>query len=66
MFARIDAADAMTTGPIEFSDDGRELYWLDSRGRDKAAVIAQDMATGATRLLAETRGPISSKRRSIR
>ncbi len=53
LFARIDAADAMTTSPIEFSDDGRELYWLDSRGRDKAAVVAQDMATGATRLLAE-------------
>jgi dipeptidyl aminopeptidase/acylaminoacyl peptidase len=53
LFTRIDAADTMTTSPIEFSDDGRELYWLDSRGRDKAAVIAQDMATGATRLLAE-------------
>jgi dipeptidyl aminopeptidase/acylaminoacyl peptidase len=52
-FARIEAADAMTTRPIEFSDDGRELYWLDSRGRDKAAVTAQDMATGATRVLAE-------------
>jgi dipeptidyl aminopeptidase/acylaminoacyl peptidase len=52
-FVRIEAADAMTTKPIEFSDDGRELYWLDSRGRDKAAVVAQDMATGATRVLAE-------------
>ncbi len=37
----------MTTRPIEFSDDGKELYWLDSRGRDKAAVVAQDMASGA-------------------
>jgi dipeptidyl aminopeptidase/acylaminoacyl peptidase len=53
LFARVESADAMTTRPIEFSDDGRELYWLDSRGRDKAAVIAQDMATGATRLLAD-------------
>ena len=52
-FARIEAADAMMTKPIEFSDDGRELYWLDSRGRDKAAVIAQNMATGASRVLAE-------------
>ena len=52
-FARIEAADAMTTRPIEFSDDGRELYWVDSRGRDKAAVVAQDMTTGATRVLAE-------------
>src|SRR5215470_3578574 len=53
LFTRIDAADTMTTRPIEFSGDGRELYWLDSRGRDKAAVTAQDMASGATRLLAE-------------
>jgi dipeptidyl aminopeptidase/acylaminoacyl peptidase len=53
LFARIDAQDAMTTRPVEFSDDGRELYWLDSRERDKAAAVAQDMATGATRVLAE-------------
>src|SRR5262245_32569065 len=52
-FTRIEAADAMMTKPIEFSDDGRELYWRDSRGRDKTAVVAQDMATGATRVLAE-------------
>ena len=51
--AQIDMADAMTTRPIEFSDDGKELYWLDSRGRDKAAVVAQDMATGGMRILAE-------------
>jgi dipeptidyl aminopeptidase/acylaminoacyl peptidase len=53
LFARIEAADAMTTRPIEFSDDGGELYWRDSRGRDKAAVVAQDMTTGATQVLAE-------------
>lgn len=53
LFARIDMADAMNTRPIEFSDDGKELYWLDSRGRDTAAVVAQDLATGATRVLAE-------------
>jgi dipeptidyl aminopeptidase/acylaminoacyl peptidase len=52
LFAKIDMADAMTTRPIEFSDDGRELFWLDSRGRDKAAVVAQDLATGARRELA--------------
>jgi dipeptidyl aminopeptidase/acylaminoacyl peptidase len=52
LFAKIDMADAMTTRPIEFSDDSKELFWLDSRGRDKAAVVAQDLATGATRELA--------------
>ena len=43
----------MSTRPICFRDDGKELYWLDSRGRDKAAVVAQEMASGRTRLLAE-------------
>jgi dipeptidyl aminopeptidase/acylaminoacyl peptidase len=53
LFVKIDMADAMTTRPIEFSDDGKELSWLDSRGRDKAAAVAQDLASGATRVLAE-------------
>ena len=53
LFTRIDMADAVGTRPIEVSDDGRELYWLDSRGRDKAAVVAEDLATRATRVLAE-------------
>jgi len=52
-FTRIDTADAMTTRPIEVSDDGTELYWLDSRGRDKAAVVAEDLNTGAKRVLAQ-------------
>jgi dipeptidyl aminopeptidase/acylaminoacyl peptidase len=51
-FAKIGMADAMSTQPIEFSDDGKELYWLDSRGRDTAAAVAQDLASGATRALA--------------
>jgi dipeptidyl aminopeptidase/acylaminoacyl peptidase len=52
-FARIGADDAKATSAIEFSDDGRELYWLDSRGRDTAAVVAQDLESGALRVLAE-------------
>jgi hypothetical protein len=52
-FARVEMADAMATRAVDFSDDGRELYWLDARGRDTAAVVAQDMATGTTRVLAE-------------
>ena len=53
LFTRIDMADTMTTRAIEFSDDGRELFWLDSRGRDKAVVVAEDLKTGAKRILAE-------------
>jgi dipeptidyl aminopeptidase/acylaminoacyl peptidase len=53
LFTRIGADDAKPTRAIEFSDDGRELYWLDSRGRDTAAVVAQDLESGALRVLAE-------------
>src|SRR5215469_234479 len=52
-FARISADDAVATRAIEFSADGRELYWLDSRGRDTAAVVAQDLDSGTMRVLAE-------------
>ncbi len=53
LFSRIGAEDAMASRAIEFSADGSELYWLDSRGRDTAAVIAQDLASGTMRVLAE-------------
>jgi dipeptidyl aminopeptidase/acylaminoacyl peptidase len=52
LFGRVGAEDATTTRAIEFSADGRELYWLDSRGRDTAAVVAQDLASGTVRVLA--------------
>ena len=52
-FSRIGAEDAVATRAIEFSADGSELYWLDSRGRDTAAVVAQDLASGTMRVLAE-------------
>src|SRR5262250_3449087 len=45
-------ADAMSTRAIEVSDDGTELYWVDSRGRDTAAIVAEDLGTGARRVLA--------------
>jgi dipeptidyl aminopeptidase/acylaminoacyl peptidase len=53
LFSRIGAEDTKATRPIEFSAEGRELYWLDSRGRDTAAVVAQDLAGGTMRVLAE-------------
>jgi dipeptidyl aminopeptidase/acylaminoacyl peptidase len=52
-FSRVGAEDAMATRAIEFSADGRKLYWLDSRGRDTAAVVAQDLETGTVRVRAE-------------
>jgi hypothetical protein len=53
LFSRIGAEDAVATRAIEFSADGRRLYWLDSRGRDTAAVVAQDLESVAMRVLAE-------------
>jgi dipeptidyl aminopeptidase/acylaminoacyl peptidase len=55
LFNRIGTEDAMATRAIEFSADGRQLYWLDSRGRDTAAVVAQDLVSGTVRVLAEDR-----------
>ena len=45
--------DSQTTQPLGFSTDGRTLYWLDARGRDTAAALAMDWATGRFTLLAE-------------
>lgn len=45
--------DSLTTNPAGFSTDGKTLYWIDSRGRNTAALIAQDTATGNTRVLGE-------------
>ncbi|MEJ7776730.1 MAG: prolyl oligopeptidase family serine peptidase [Sphingomicrobium sp.] len=46
-FEQVSLDDSMSTAPIGYTADGKTLYWLDSRGRDTAALIAQDVATGA-------------------
>jgi dipeptidyl aminopeptidase/acylaminoacyl peptidase len=45
--------DALTTAPAGYTSDGATRYWIDSRGRNTAALFAQDTATGARRLIAE-------------
>ena len=45
--------DALTTGTAGYTTDGSTLYWLDSRGRNTAALFAEDTATGARTLIAE-------------
>ena len=45
--------DALTTGMAGYTTDGKTLYWLDSRGRDTAALYAEDTATGQRVLVAE-------------
>ena len=50
-FMAISAEDAMTTGPIGFDKTGTTLYARDSRGRDTAALVAIDIATGDKRII---------------
>ncbi|HSG56270.1 MAG TPA: S9 family peptidase [Paracoccaceae bacterium] len=45
--------DSLSTHMAGYTTDGATLYWLDSRGRDTAALYAEDTATGTRTLLAE-------------
>ena len=53
-FARIPAEDSLNTAVLGLTRDGKTLHWLDSRGRDKGALIAQDLASGKARVLGES------------
>jgi len=44
--------DFFTTNPVGFNKDGSVLYWADSRGRDKAALVKMDVATLKTEVIA--------------
>ena len=45
--------DALSTGAAGYTTDGAILYWFDSRGRNTAALYAEDTATGTRTLIAE-------------
>ena len=45
--------DALTTGVAGYTTDGKTLYWIESRGRNTAAVIAENTETGEKRVIAE-------------
>ena len=51
-FIRVPIGDIDATRLIDMSADGNTLYFIDSRGRDKAALFAMDMKTRETKLLA--------------
>jgi dipeptidyl aminopeptidase/acylaminoacyl peptidase len=51
--ARVGLDDALTTAPLGFTTDGKTLYWNDSRGRDTAALVAQDVASGKSTVVAQ-------------
>ncbi len=52
-FTSISMADSLTTAPVGFDRTGTVLYMLDSRNRDTAAVVAVDISSGNSKLLAE-------------
>ena len=52
-FGRTGLEDSLTTSPAGFTTDGKTLYWLDSRGRNTAALIAMDVETGEKRVIAQ-------------
>lgn len=52
-FSSTALVDSLTTSPAGFTTDGKTLYWIDSRGRDTSALLAQDVASGAKTIVAE-------------
>ncbi len=52
-FTSTEMEDSLTTNPAGYTNDGSILYWLDSRGRNTAALFAEDVATGERTLIAE-------------
>ena len=52
-FATIGLEDSQTTQPLGFTTDGKTLYWLDSRNRDTAALVAQDVASNRQTVVAQ-------------
>ncbi len=48
-----DADDALTSGPVSFSLDGKSIYLLDSRGANAAPLVEMDIASGNTNVIAQ-------------
>ena len=46
--------DSLTTRPAGYNISGDTFYWLDSRDRNTAALIAQDVETGEKRIVAQS------------
>jgi dipeptidyl aminopeptidase/acylaminoacyl peptidase len=49
----ISAEDALTSGPVAFSEDGQSLLALSSVGADTGRLVRLDLATGEQQVLAE-------------
>jgi dipeptidyl aminopeptidase/acylaminoacyl peptidase len=53
-FATVPGDDALTTEPLFFGPGNKSIYMLDSRGRDKSALVLVDVKTKARTLVAES------------
>jgi len=53
-YTNVGLDDSLTTEMAGYTTDGKTLYWVDSRGRDKAALIAEDVASGKKKIIAES------------
>jgi dipeptidyl aminopeptidase/acylaminoacyl peptidase len=52
-FLTVPIGDLDSTDLLDFSDDGNTLYMIDARGRDRAALVAFDMASRQSKVLAQ-------------
>lgn len=52
-FMNIDYQDSATTFPLGFDRTGNVLYMSEGRGRNTAALLARDLLTGKTEILAQ-------------
>ncbi len=52
LYTKIPQQDSLTTSPVGFDKSGRILYWLDSRGRDTAALRSTNLDNGETEIIA--------------
>lgn len=50
---RVSQQDLFTTSPLTFNKAGNQLYMLDSRGRNTAALVSYDMKNKNLKLIAE-------------
>ncbi|WP_237057364.1 S9 family peptidase [Microbulbifer sediminum] len=50
----VGVKDTFTTQILDFDGDNTGFYMLDSRGRDKATLVHYDLASGDSRVLAES------------
>ncbi|HSS26840.1 MAG TPA: S9 family peptidase, partial [Usitatibacter sp.] len=53
-FTTVPPEDSISSQTLGMSADGKTLYAIDSRGRDKAALVAMDAASGRQTVLGES------------